>query len=151
MKTLEEMYMLVEDSGIEVDYRRLPKGKCFLIMDENDTPCIAIDHNEFKTQAAEKIAIAHEYGHCATGSFYSKYTPYLDRIKAERRANEHAVYVLIPLDKLLEAVASPWNSVYDLAEHFGVGVEFMQFALELYRSELDEHYEKTKDEWCRND
>jgi len=137
---LEELYMLVEEAGINVYNRRLPDKRCIIIPDRDGECNIAIDYDYYKTQAAEKEAVAHEYGHWVTDSFYSKDCPFELISKCERVADKMAVYTLIPFDELIDAVLSPWNTVYDLAEHFGVTMKFMQDALELYRDDLDAHY-----------
>ena len=44
--------------------------------------------------------------------------------------------MLVPLDELIAAFENPWNSVWDLAEYFGVSEAFMCHVLEIYENEL---------------
>ena len=135
---LEALYTLAENETVTVCEKRLEYSKCFSVMDCDGDCSIAIDGSQFNTVAEEKAALAHDLGHCMTGSFYNRYSPYDIKSRHERRASKKAAYLLVPLDELADAVQSPWNSVYDLSERFGVPEGFMRKTLEIYENELSE-------------
>jgi Zn-dependent peptidase ImmA (M78 family) len=135
---LNKLYELADSEGIEIDdfpmcaigaqSQMLLDGSCF----------IALDSRQFRTQAEENVALGHEVGHCLTGSFYNRYSLFDVRAQYERRANKKAAYLLVPLDALIAALEGPWDSVFDLAEHFGVTEDFMRKTLEIYENDLRE-------------
>jgi hypothetical protein len=95
---------------------------------------IGIDSTRLTAPGELAVCLAHELGHCETEAFYSVYSPLLTRDKLERRATVWAIKHTVPknaLDALIESgVAEEW----ELAEHFGVTVEFMHAAIEYYKN-----------------
>lgn len=84
------------------------------------------------TDAQEKTQLAHEIGHCETGSFYSRYVKVDSRQRHENRADKWAVRRLISADDLDNAVAEGHTELWDLADYFGVTEELMRKAVCLY-------------------
>ena len=80
------------------------------------------------------MLLAHELGHCVTGSFYNRYSEFDVIAKHERRADKWAIKKLIPEDELNDAfehgIVEPW----DLAEYFNVTEDFIIKAVEFYRA-----------------
>ena len=138
---LEALYQLVEDLDISVCEGSFPYSKCLAIVDDKGDCAIAIDPSQFDTRKEEKVALAHDLGHCITGSFYTRDTPHDLRVRYENRATKKAVFMLIPFDMLIDAIESPWNSIYDLAEHFGVSEDFMRNAVKIYEPALRKAYQ----------
>lgn len=101
----------------------LHEGNCY----------IAIDPFKIESTADEKVKLAHELGHCETGAFYNVYAVCDIRAKHERRADKWAIKKLVPEDELKEACKYYVNR-WELAQHFGVTEDFMQKALDYYRS-----------------
>ena len=132
-KTLNELYQLAEQSDVDIYDFRLDYTKSISLMESCGDCRIAIDSTQMMSLAEEKTILGHELGHCVTGSFYNRYSPLDVRQKHENRANKRAILTLIPFDELVDVVVSPWNSLYEIAEHFDVTEEFMLMALELYR------------------
>lgn len=128
---IDELYALADHQGIRVDC--YPFAVCTsmsVMLGEN---CyIAIDPFKIHTHAEEKVKLAHEMGHCETGSFYNLHAPLDIRAKHEHRADAWAIKKLIPRDKLLSAFEAGYTEKWELAEHFGVTEDFMQKALEYY-------------------
>ena len=134
--TLDEVYILAEQSGIVVFNEKLPITKCLSVMDFDGNCAVGIDESQFKTQSELKVGLAHDIAHCLTGSFYNRYSPYDVRERHENKANKKATYLLINLNDLIDAFNDPWNSVYDLAERFNVTEPFMRKALSIYEQEI---------------
>ena len=79
-------------------------------------------------------SLAHELGHCETGSFYNRYAARDIRQKYENRANKWAYKKLVPQDELAEACLQGYREPWELAEYFGVTEFFLHNALEFYRN-----------------
>lgn len=101
----------------------LPDGKCFIGMDKS----VREDSKE------ERVHLAHEMGHCATGAFYNAYSHADIRQKHENKADKWAIRLLIPENKLMEAVSAGITELWELAELFDVTVQFMQKAVYFYK------------------
>ena len=135
MTKFEELLSEIEESEIFYIDSTSQKNPAKTIKLDDDY-AIIINAAAFTTQAERLVALAHEKGHCDTGAVYNSATPLITRGMCELRANKKATYNLIPLDELIAACRNPWNDVWDLAEHFEVTEDFMRYAMELYRVEL---------------
>lgn len=125
------LYKIAENSNIIVDFRALPHTKAFCIS-HGGKKYIAMDKNLCGSSAEERVALAHELGHCKTEGFYSTESPLVYRIRFEKKAELWAILNLIPKDELLSAIAKGNETVSTLAEHFSVTEEFMQKAIKYY-------------------
>lgn len=76
-----------------------------------------------------RSGLAHELGHCETGSFYNQYAALDVRQRHENRADKWAIWHLVPEDALDQAVADGYTDLPSLAEHFCVTVPFMRKAV----------------------
>ena len=76
--------------------------------------------------------MAHELGHCSTGSFYNRHTPFDVRQCHENRADKWAIKKLVPVAELDQAVAAGYTEFWQLAEYFGVTEDFMKKAVCYY-------------------
>ena len=100
-----------------------PDGSCF----------IAIDPFALQSVADEKIKLAHELGHCETGSFYNEYSPLDIRQKHENRAKRWAIKKLLPKQELSEAVENGFCELWELAELFDLPEPFIKEAIAYYK------------------
>lgn len=128
MTNLIALYRIAEVNGIKIKNFDLDgdeavslkrKDKCFIIIDPDDV----------KSIADERVKLGHELGHCLTESFYSDSSPECVKQKHENRANKWAIEHLIPIGKLNEAVQQGHTEMWDLAEYFNVGEDFMRMAV----------------------
>ena len=98
-----------------------------------DTGCyIGMDVSVLNGGKAERVHLSHELGHCLTGSFYNRYSPYDLRQRHENRADKWAILQLVTEDALDEAVAEGCCEIWNLAERFGVTEQFMKKAVCYY-------------------
>lgn len=95
----------------------------------DDGDFVLMDYSLIESGANEKVHLAHELGHCATGSFYNPYTTLNNRKKHENKADKWAIEQLISAEALDAAVADGHTEIYDLAEYFGVTEDFMRKAV----------------------
>ena len=101
-------------------------------LEANEKCYIGIDRKQLQNDADERTRLAHEIGHCITGSFYSRYTAVDSRQRHENRADKWAVRRLISADDLDNAVAEGHTELWDLADYFGVTEDFIKKAVCLY-------------------
>ena len=134
MKMLDELYELAEKEDIEVISCDLPKARCLAVMDGEGSCFIGMDPMYINSYGEEAELLAHELGHCLTGSFYNISSPYDLRQKHENRADFWMVSHLLPPDKLSrllsEGIWEPWR----IAEACGLSQELVEKALRIYQS-----------------
>ena len=130
MNSLQDLYCTAEQNGIPIDNFELGKTESVSMMDISDQSCnIAIDYKKIRSSADENTKLAHELGHCMTGSFYNEYSPLDIRQKHENAADRWAIEHVIPLKELHDAIFDGRDNVWDLADYFNVSLRFMQKAL----------------------
>lgn len=129
MKT-NELYNIAEKNNIEIKSFKLSKIKSTSISIGDDY-YIGIDEKNIETTAEERTHLAHELGHCMTGSFYNMYSEYDIRAKHEYRADKWAVLHLIPKDKFISLLKKGYR-IWELAEYFEVTEDFIRKAYHLY-------------------
>lgn len=131
MKTLTSLYRCAERKGIQVLDFPLPQSASMSI-DNGDRCYIGIDRTQIQTQADERTRLAHEIGHCITGSFYSRHTAVDCRQRHENRADKWAIRRLISAADLDAAVANGYTELWQLADLFGVTEDLMKKAVCYY-------------------
>ena len=130
--TLSALYARIIADGISIDdvQTRELKAASF------PQGWILYDSSRFATGAELKCTLAHEYGHCKTGSFYNIYSPYDLKEKCEYKANKYAVYLLMPYDEVWRALHKGLWTAWALADYFDVTQDFVQMALDIYNDRL---------------
>lgn len=129
MEKLQELYQLADTNDIGVYCFRLNSVESCSYQDQTQNCYIAIDPFQLISYRDEQTKLAHELGHCCTGSFYNIHSPFDIRQKHENRADKWAIYHTISVDELDEAVAEGYTEIWDLAEHFNVTEDFMRKAI----------------------
>ena len=132
MKQLSELYRSAEQLNNPVIHLPLPKTGSVSCMDRDGNCAIGLDLPHRRTRCELRVRLAHELGHCVTGSFYNRWSPCDLRKLHENRADRYAIRTLIPAEELSEAVAEGCTEQWELAERFGVDLPFLQKALCLY-------------------
>ena len=101
-----------------------------------------MDPFRIETTAQERVHLAHELGHCETGSFYNVYSSLDVREKQEKRADLWAVSRLVPADEFINVLTSGLVEIWELAEYFNVTEEFIHKAIEIYKVKNVLHLKK---------
>lgn len=133
MIEINDLYDYAEDHGIETDYFNTKYVPALSVLIDGEM-CIAINPAMIESAADEKVKLAHEIGHCETGSFYNSRSPNEIVKKCENRAVKWAIKKLIPKDELEKAVKNGIVEFWDLAEHFNVTEGFVRKAILFYWS-----------------
>lgn len=129
MTDLLELYRIAAEHGVTVDCFELGKREALSFMDTDGECYIAIDPFRLQSPQDERMKLAHEMGHCCTGSFYNQYAACDVRQKHENCANKWAIKKLIPEEELDDAVENGYTDISSLAEHFEVTEDFMRMAM----------------------
>ena len=133
MTELLTLYRIAEQLKIPVYHFPLPRTGSLSCMDEASCCAIGLDLPHRRTRNDLRVRLAHELGHCVTGSFYNRFSPWDVRKYHENRADKYAVETLIPESELDEAVAEGHTEPWDLADYFGVDEAFLRKAICLYQ------------------
>ena len=123
-----DLYAYAERRNIDVDWIPMRRATS-LSVPLGDRYAIALDPWKLGSLAQETVCLAHELGHCETGSFYNRWAKLDLRKKHENRADKWAVQQLVPVEELDQAVADGCEDIQALADHFGVTEEFMKKAV----------------------
>ena len=132
MVELSELHQIAEQQNIPVYHFPLSKVGSVSVMDAAGQCCIGLDLPHRRTRNELRVRLAHELGHCVTGSFYNRYSPADIRKLHENRADKFAVRTLIPEAALHEAVSEGCTEPWELADRFGVDEAFLKKAVCLY-------------------
>ena len=129
---LISLYELAEANNIRVDCYDLAENKSITIEDKNEF-FVAINPFVLTSHQNEKMVLAHELGHCCTGSIYIRSASEVDRLKAEYWADKWIVKTLVPAAALMDAIHAGYTEVWDLAERFDVSEDLVRRAFDIYR------------------
>ena len=127
--TIPALYTLAKEQKIEVLEYPMKENGSMSLMTDSGACYIGMDASVKDGGTQERVHLAHELGHCVTGSFYSIYTAIDCRQRHENRADKWAICQLISVDALDEAVAQGCTELWELAERFGVTEQFMKKAV----------------------
>ena len=128
---LDDLYEYADEHDIPIIPFEMPESECMSVMVDGDC-YIGIDPTKLDSTADETVKLAHDLGHCETGSFYYGYSPLQLRCQCEHKADVWAIKKLIPKDELIEAFKSGIVEKWDLAEYFNVTEDFVLKAVEYY-------------------
>ena len=123
-----DLYAYAERRNIDVDWIPMRRATS-LSVPLGDRYAIAWDPWKLGSLAHETVSLAHELGHCETGSFYNQYAALDVRQRHENRADKWAIQHLIPVEELDEAVAEGCEDIPALSEHFCVTEDLMRKAV----------------------
>ena len=123
-----DLYAYAERRNIDVDWIPMRRATS-LSVPLGDSYAIALDPWKLGTLAQETVCLAHELGHCETGSFYNRYAALDVRQQHENRADKWAIRRLVPAEELDAAMADGCDTIPALADRFGVTEPFMRKAV----------------------
>lgn len=132
MTEVPVLYRRAEELNIPIYHLPLSATGSISIQNPDGSCAIAMDLPSRHTETEQRVHLAHELGHCVTGSFYNRYSTCDVRKYHENRADKWAVETLIPVEALDEAIAAGRTELWDLADCFGVDEAFIKKALSWY-------------------
>lgn len=129
---LPTLYDFARKQNIEVLHFSLPHNGSMSLMSDTGQCFVGMDEAVLDGDVRERVHLAHELGHCATGSFYNIHAKIDSRQRHENRADKWAIRRLVPVQALDDAVADGCTELWALAERFGVTETFMRKAVCYY-------------------
>ena len=134
MTILHELHALADAEDIQVLCWDLPAARCLAVQHDGGGCSIGIDPMYIDSYEEEAELLAHELGHCITGSFYNRASPLDVRQKHENHADYWMITHLAPADKLARLMDQGQTEAWQLAESLGVSQSLVEKALRLYAS-----------------
>ena len=131
---MDELFRSAQNMGIQIQYCSLPLNESVSTPDSKGG-LILLDYSLLGMPRRERTHLAHELGHCATGSFYNLYAPLDIRARHEWRANKWAVHHLFSPEEIKKATSLGYTETWQLAEYFDVTEDFIRTALRIYQCE----------------
>ena len=132
MMILDELYALADREDIQVLCADLPVVRCLSVRHGGGNCSIGIDPMQIDSYGEEAELLAHELGHCMTGSFYDQYSPLDVRQKHENRADYWMVTHLAPAHTLSRLMEQGHREPWQLAEALDIPQSVIEKALRLY-------------------
>lgn len=130
--TIKDLYSLAEEERIGIYAFDLGDIPALAVQHENGDCDIALNMDFVDTTSQETEYIAHEMGHCMTGSFYHRYTPYDIWKRHENKADRWAITHILPFDDMLHAMRSGYTTPWELADYFNVTESMIRKAYAYY-------------------
>lgn len=131
----DEIYKLAEKHNVKIVNVEIDGKIEAFSLSVNDEKFICIDRRKIKDNADEKYKLAHELGHHISDAYYECENDTIYKYKAEyeieRKADEYAVSLLIPLSELNAVCVMGYNE-QQIAEHFDVPQELVTKAFQVY-------------------
>lgn len=132
MERYNSLLACAEQEGIDVDWFHMNQAESLSLALGKDSYAIAIDPSKIRSRADLTHKLAHEIGHCMTGSFYNCYSDFDCRQKHENTADRWAIHKLVPKDALDEAVSLGCRTLWELADYFDITEDLMAKAVCLH-------------------
>lgn len=126
---IDALYRLAQSEQIPVIPACIPENGSLCIQDDMMRCYIGLDLDVLDEAPVHAVHMAHELGHCLTGSFYNRWSSCDLRQKHENRADRWAIEHMIPKEQYDTALEDGCTELWSLAEHFGVTEDFMRKAV----------------------
>ena len=129
MTQLQCLYETADGLGLQICYFPMERLTALSTPDG----FIGMDVDKLEDSAQEAVCLAHEMGHCLTGSFYTTDSDTALRRRCEERADRWAMGQLVPLEELKGLLKRGVTRPDELAEHFGVPEQFLRKCVQFYK------------------
>ena len=134
MEALSNLYNKIIENNISLFDYRIPNSIGTTI-EAGGAYGIFIDFNKIETLYDEFRYIAHEYGHCVSGSTHKLMSKFDLIEKHEYRANKSAILEFLPLDKIEEAINAGYQELWEISEYLDMPQDFVEKAIKFYKGE----------------
>ena len=134
-KTIYELYDKIEKENIILMETDTINGKAVTIKDENTKDYGIFYENNFSDTNEEFCVLAHEYGHCESGTTHKLDSEFQLIGQHENRANRAAVYEFLPVEKIKDAFKHKYFDYWEIADYLDLPEPFIIMAIEIYRVE----------------
>ncbi len=128
---MDELFKIAEENNIPIIYSDFNKIESAAVCDEGGNCLIGINTRKVRTRRDEKVRLAHELGHCMTGTFYTRKTAYELMSRYEYRADKWAIVQVIPREELRQMLNSD-AEIWQICDRYNVDESFVKKALWIY-------------------
>ena len=132
MKTLQ-VYKKIDECGVLV-FEGGIAGVKGLIIESGGNCGIFLNSKEIHNSDEEFMALAHEYGHYASGTLYRFNSNKSYVSQCEYRADRKAITEFLPIKKIREAIDNGCQTSYEFSEYLDLPEEFVVKAFAHYKS-----------------
>ena len=130
---VDDLYSMAEEHQIGVYAFEMGDDIPALSVENTDGSCDIALNLDFVSCSADEIELlGHEMGHCMTGAFYNRYSPFDVKQRHENKADRWAIRNILPYDSLLGAMRSGCTTTWALADRFNVPERFVRKAYDYY-------------------
>lgn len=134
MKALIQVYNQIDNDNIKVFDYKIPFRCPAVTIEIDGNYGIFVDYGQIDTEDDEFMTMAHEWGHCKTGTTHPIGIDDVIIRKHEYKANRQAVLTFLPFNRLLDAFRSGCKFPFEIAEHLELPENFITMALEHYKA-----------------
>ncbi len=127
------LYKIAEENNYTITYHKTHCTKSFVVEFANEF-FINLDEKSIGSSEEMNVCLAHELGHCLSGTVYTINHTKLYRGSAEYRADYRAALLLIPVDKLVDCIKKGNYELYAIAEYFNTTEEFVARTITIYKN-----------------
>ena len=128
---LNNIYKKIEENNIKVFPFGVNDIKAVTI-EADGKYGVFVNKQEISDSDEEFCVLAHEYGHCISGSTH-KPSSNLDIIsRHEYRANRRAILEFLPVEKIKIAIQSGCQTLYEISKFVDMPEEFVFKAIQHY-------------------
>lgn len=130
---LNQVYEKVNKSGIDIflhDYNCIKA----VTIEVDKNYAIFINKNLIEDSDDEFCVLAHEYGHCKSGSTHKLHSKYDLICRHEYRANRKAILDFLPIERIEEAIDYGCKTPYEFSVYLDVPERFVKTAIEHYNA-----------------
>jgi hypothetical protein len=93
---------------------------------------IFLNKNEIESSDEEFCVLAHEYGHCKSGSTHKLYSPFDVICRHEYRADRKSISDFLPFEKIVTALENGCQTIYEVSNYLDMPEEFVSKAIRHY-------------------
>lgn len=132
MEALSKLYNKIIENNISLFDYRIPNNTGATVEMEGSYG-IFVDFDKIETLYDEFKCVAHEYGHCISGSTHKLMSKFDLIEKHEYRANKSAILELLPSDKIDEAINAGCKELWEISEYLDMPQDFVEKAINFYK------------------
>ena len=128
-----EVYKKIEDENVQILSFGISGIKGLTICADGNCG-VFINDKEINNSDEEFCVVAHEYGHCATGTLYRLNSDESYVSQCEYRADRKAVLTFLPIDRLNDAIECGCQTSYEFSEYLDLPEKFVIMAFNHYQT-----------------
>ena len=132
-KLIDELYDKIIEKNIILINEDTEEDKAVTVKDEiHKAFGIVYKERNFENSEEKFCVLAHEYGHCESGTTHKLDSEFQLIGQHENRANRAAVYEFLPVEKIKDAFKHKYFDYWEIADYLDIPEAFVKMAIEIY-------------------